>query len=669
MQTRSDMRGARARRFVPLALLAAAAVWAAGDTPGPGASQERWIRLRTAEFRTDGLSSGQLPLRLSSRAGWRGLLRTPFARDTTDLFIVQLRGPITEAMRAEVESVGRIVSYVPDDAYLVRLDEAGLREVRRLAAHAWSGLFQPAFRLEPELETKRRAGAQVLDVALALAVPEEADSVRRRLRALGAELPALESAQGPAAALRAWLPARALEALADDPAILWVEEHFEPELQNNVARSSGSVATGRNEQAGPVMDVERVWAKGIRGESQIVAISDSGLDTGDVASLHLDYGKVGDAGNPMRVIAMLHRDLEAGTALWNNGRNTARDAQICEDEDGEPQEKGSHGTHVAGSVTGSGILSGANPGQNLFPTTAYSGTAPKASVVFQSVMDGNCGLGGIPADRGKLFRSAYLRGARVENNSWGGGVHGSYNVGSVTSDAFVWAHQDMLLVFAAGNDGTDKNPADGIVDPTSVLNPGTAKNVLTVGATENYRPTAAAHSRSCDREATTYFGMWREDYSFHPIGLDHLANHASGMAAFSGRGPALDGRVKPDLVAPGAFILSTKSTLVPGSKGVGQCGLSEQDARWYHYNLGTSMATPLAAGAAVLVRQYFADGWHPNFSDTIHTAPRSSDGFEASAALVKAVLLNGAFHMTPGQYGTEAHRREIPPHRPNNVTG
>lgn len=45
------------------------------------------------------------------------------------------------------------------------------------------------------------------------------------------------------------------------------------------------------------------------------------------------------------------------------------------------------------------------------------------------------------------------------------------------------------------------------------------------------------------------------------------------------------------------------------------------------------MATPVVAGAAILVRQYFQDGWYPNGS------PVAQHGFNPSAPLVKAVML------------------------------
>ena len=58
------------------------------------------------------------------------------------------------------------------------------------------------------------------------------------------------------------------------------------------------------------------------------------------------------------------------------------------------------------------------------------------------------------------------------------------------------------------------------------------------------------------------------------------------------------------------------------------CGKVDKD--------GTSMATPIAAGAFTLLRQYFTEGFYPSGEKT------SADGFVPSAALLKAVMINGA---------------------------
>ena len=112
-----------------------------------------------------------------------------------------------------------------------------------------------------------------------------------------------------------------------------------------------------------------------------------------------------------------------------------------------------------------------------------------------------------------------------------------------------------------------------------------------------------------------------------PRRVDHIA-------AFSSFGPTRDGRVKPDLVAPGE-IASAAGT---GSRtpNLRNDSASVRDACRVVEISGTSMATPIVAGAATLARQYFADGYYP----TGRSVP--SDGFKPTAALVKAALVNGA---------------------------
>lgn len=99
------------------------------------------------------------------------------------------------------------------------------------------------------------------------------------------------------------------------------------------------------------------------------------------------------------------------------------------------------------------------------------------------------------------------------------------------------------------------------------------------------------------------------------------------LAAYSAQGPTSDGRVKPDLVAPGSLY----SALAVDS-GAQVCGLTGMQ--------GTSMATPVVAGAAALVRQYYVDGWYPS------GAPNATAAFTPSGALVKATLISGASSLT-----------------------
>ena len=104
------------------------------------------------------------------------------------------------------------------------------------------------------------------------------------------------------------------------------------------------------------------------------------------------------------------------------------------------------------------------------------------------------------------------------------------------------------------------------------------------------------------------------------------------LASFTSGGPTLDGRMKPEVVSPGDNIISAKPLTDADVASGETCGTEKMS--------GTSMATPVAAGAMALLRQYFTDGFYPSGTANCH------DGFEPSAALMRAVVINGAQTMT-----------------------
>ena len=99
------------------------------------------------------------------------------------------------------------------------------------------------------------------------------------------------------------------------------------------------------------------------------------------------------------------------------------------------------------------------------------------------------------------------------------------------------------------------------------------------------------------------------------------------MADFSSKGPALDGRLKPEVTAPGEMIVSARAGRT--------CGVTTMS--------GTSMATPVVSGALALLRQYFAKGWYA--SGGVEPTATGVDETQPSGALIRAAVINGASSM------------------------
>ncbi len=372
--------------------------------------------------------------------------------------------------------------------------------------------------------------------------------------------------------------------------------------QQAVPRTSNNIATGI---MGNAYAAARPTGLKLSGAGEIVAVCDTGFDTGDPASIHPDF-----AG---RVVAIKSYAI---TPDWKNVvTNPGGD-------DGPADLDSGHGTHVAGSVLGDGAASAGT-------AAVVRGHAHKAKLVFQAIeqemkwkpnapadlKSERFVLAGIPSNLRPLFQFAYDNGARIHSNSWGGGDAGAYDDQCSQFDRFVWTHKDFCFVISAGNDGTDKD-GDGSINAMSVTSPGTAKNCITVGACENLRH---------EFDAEKYGDWWPGDFPVSPFKADSMADWPDEVVPFSSRGPTADDRVKPDVVAPGTFILSTRSSKVAANNFA--WGAYPPDKKHYVHMGGTSMATPLTAGAVAVLRECL----------------RTKLGIaNPSAALLKALLIAGA---------------------------
>jgi len=524
-------------------------------------------------------------------------------------YIVQFKGPIEEDWKKAVEDAGgTFFGYIPNFAFIVKMDGRTKARIQAMEFVHWIGLYRPPYKIDPTIMETYSTAEPSESVTLNVVIfkGEDAKKVAHRIEEMGGTILDISESEWKGK-IKVRIESSRIPEIGTIPEVNWVGPAPVFRLFNN--------------RSADIMSVRNVWdTHSLHGSGQVVAVADSGLDQGSA--------------NPL----LLHDDFE-------NGAGVTRVIQLIDRVgDGASDVNSGHGTHVSGSVLGNGDLSGSTPATHTYPNTCYAGMAPEASLVMQAVENNATqALEGIPSDLNILFGEAEAAGAHIHTNSWGYYYSaGQYLDDSQEVDEYMWSHKNFLILFAAGNDGVDAG-SDGVIDLGSVSSPSTAKNCISVGATEGNRPTGSIPTPGLD---STWGTAWPMDYPADPINSDHVSDNIAGMAAFSGRGPCLDTRIKPDVVAPGTNIVSARSFLAMGS------GWGDVDAN-YRWMGGTSMATPLVAGTCALIRQFYTD----------------VQGITPSAALIKATLINGATDISPGQYGIGV-TQEIPdPPRPNNVEG
>ncbi|RKL18945.1 hypothetical protein BFJ70_g14159 [Fusarium oxysporum] len=383
--------------------------------------------------------------------------------------------------------------------------------------------------------------------------------------------------------------------LANLDSVSRIEEVREIGVLNNEARRTLNIDT-------------LTTSTSYEGAGQQICVADTGFDLGRSTE---DMSDV--EGHPALANRVKHLD-----SVWPNtykGQNFTYERFM--DEEG-------HGTHVCASICGSGVYKSRDPEQGTI-ATSIKGTAPAATLMVQSLMlfkpAGRYWKMETPVDlASQLLQKPYNLGIRIHNNSWGKDWDAKtgqlgYETQANAIDGFVYAHQDFVVLMAAGNNG-DK--ADKTTQPSQIGAAAAAKNCITVGSTGSTR----------QNDQRNYIKV---------EGSDNTGTQISETAVFSSRGPTLRkspgignqesavGRIKPDIVAPGVAILSAASRgLSKAGRTKKQWRVSEDDD-WI-YSSGTSMSTPLVAGCVALLRE----------------ALQKSGKKLPSAALIKALLVNGA---------------------------
>lgn len=284
----------------------------------------------------------------------------------------------------------------------------------------------------------------------------------------------------------------------------------------------------RNFEAGQITGGHLVHdSLGIKGSGVTVAVIDSGIDA-------------------------THPDLSFGTTTIQNVKligdlGLAGFAATLEDQANTDTSSG-HGTHVAGTVAGTGTASAGDPRRPFY----YAGIAPEAELIGLGAGEG---LNIFFALQGFdwVLANQDRYGIDIVTNSWGSSnsvFDPNHPINRASHETY---RRGMVVAFAAGNDG----PAENTINPYAVV-PWT----ISVGSGTKSRD----------------------------------------LSSFSSRGVAGDPYKHIDVVAPGSNICSTRA---PGTI-IGALGpvvnLSNPSyTLYYHCISGTSMATPFVAGTSALL--------------------------------------------------------------------
>jgi hypothetical protein len=439
------------------------------------------------------------------------------------------------------------------------------------------------------------------------------------------------------------------EAVTGIPELLYLSASPKYRLLNRWSvgfTQSNASPVGKGEYG--VETLRGLTANGLTGNGTILTIQDGGFD--------FTTPFLGDPLVPVvqGVLSEEHRKVGLFTE-WSTGGNAE------------------HGTAAAGAAVGNAVCEN--------ELNLYDGMAPEARLHAISIGSESGEIWPMPATR--LGSEMDRTGASVCINAWG-------STDKVAVESWIWdlmaeSNPNKLFVFAAGNDGV-------------VTDQGGAKNVLTVGALDILGPQRLETQRGyavvsdgdryeaslweggmdlfrssivieneviapgrilfareatdiCNAQVLAAIVTFRptpclervpfpvlvvpsdtflEAGSYVTVEFTREGNDGLNVTEWSGVGPGRAGILKPDVVAPGTAVVSAAVGAGDPDRGC------DNVTSALHEVSGTSMAAASVGGAAVLVQQFFADGFYPSGH------PDPIGGFDASANLVRAMIVASA---------------------------
>lgn len=554
------------------------------------------------------------------------------------LHLVQFAGPVRPEWFDELVDAGvQVISYIPNNAYLVYGDRRSLRRVQRLTDRKtnvqWDGEYRDDFKIDPGVFARDEKGAASLQLQSAndlfgiqLVEDKEAnpgtlaliDQVKFETLVQWEVLSYLN--------LVVRMSADRVKDISGRPDVVSIAPYVMPqkfdERQDQIIAGN---LTGNSPTPGDYLAYlasQGFTQAQFTASTFAVNVSDSGIDNATTSPGHFGLYTEGNTSNPSRII-------------YNRLEGTPHAGSTLQGCDGH----GTLNSHIIGGFVPTGSPFNTFPHADSAGFRYGLGVCPFVRMGSSVIFDPNIFTS---PNLVNLESKAYQDGARISSNSWGANVAGAYNLNSQTFDAIVRdaqpasstfpapGNQEYVVVFAAGNAGAGAQ---------TVGAPATAKNVITAGASEN------VHSHSTANGGNSATG---NDGCNVP---DTGADNANDIIAFSSRGPCADQRKKPELVAPGTHVtggvFQINNPPANGQAGAcfnsgGVCALLGSGTigdpdnffplgqQFYTTSSGTSHSTPAIAGAAALVRQHLVN-----------------QGLLApSPAMTKAALMNSARYLT-----------------------
>ena len=433
--------------------------------------------------------------RFRPRPGIEAGLLQRAAREGRTPAVLLFREDMRPALRARLRSLGiELLAPLPGGGWQAEIPARALRGLAGLPELLWAGDLPPRFKIHPELAARLEEAGAGEELAAWVSLTgkagegAEAAGYARLLESRGLRL---EGWRPRTRTFAVRGPAVVLEGLAAEPWVFHLGDRRPPRLANRDAVAATAQDTWRGRDDG--------------SQNVSLGIIDSGY------ALHADLSPL-----------VAPFDL-TGLGALSDGTG--------------------HGTHVAGTILGTGAVD-----------LRYQGMAPGlATDTDERVFVGRWfDDQGNPVGDVTLLYDAFAQdwddgtgqispAPVIVNCSWGtdpvSGAWFGTEQECIDVDQRVWDHR-QTYVFAAGNAGS-----------TGVARPAVAKNVLAVGSIQNFETVAGDDS----------YG---------------------DLAVSSARGPAGDGRLKPEIVAPGEGITSTDAF----------------DPAGYITRSGTSHATAVISG-------------------------------------------------------------------------